>query len=440
MVFVGFPGQTHAKFVIASWDYPDEYGQGIETIYYQVRWENDTVKEWGYTYPNGTQTFEVPPNGTVYLRFTAWVNGTQHGISAQAEAQNFIRYDIDITNVRTHVLTTQNFTYDGVSGDDAPMYKVYHLIYLSGWHGSATEKMTNGFVAGQIYAAAVNCEISETTADYNLDKTMVFDGADPYSTYTYTDGTGSQGIVGGAYVLETPVNGDTEMFGYDEFTSYPNLHCEVTFTPTDLTGTYRFMPIVYVYQKTDLEASVNWALSIFWYSVGLRLYHNTGQGSTPTDAPLVGTGPIVNHEYDIILASYGNETWVSVYDVTADGSVYSGNITTNTYDPTVLYASFGQYSAANGAIDGEWDNFAIMDYVSEWGVVTTATLIFTVSWDPVAQFGYDAFFIFMGLIMIPFSTIYLVKGGRKELSQDKVFYFLIMFMMGWAFFIGGIMP
>ena len=68
------------------------------------------------------------------------------------------------------------------------------------------------------------------------------------------------------------------------------------------------------------------------------------------------------------------------------------------------------------------------------------TFVFPVDWHPVAIFGYDAFFVFLGLIMIPFSTMYLVKGGRKELSMDKVFYFLILFMLGWAFFIGGIMP
>ncbi len=69
-----------------------------------------------------------------------------------------------------------------------------------------------------------------------------------------------------------------------------------------------------------------------------------------------------------------------------------------------------------------------------------ARFIFVVGWHPVATFGYDAFFVFMGLIMIPFSTMYLVKGGRKELSSDKVFYFLVLFMLGWGFFIGGIMP
>jgi len=161
LVFLGTiaPQPTTATFVLASWDYPDEYGQGIETIYYQIRWENDTVKEWGYTYPaNVSQTFEVPSNGTVYLRLTSWVNGSLMGITNQADAQYYIRQDVNVTNLGVNVLTQQNFTYDGVAAA-APMYKVYHKLYLTGWHGSATTLMTNGFVGGQIYRAVINHEI-----------------------------------------------------------------------------------------------------------------------------------------------------------------------------------------------------------------------------------------------------------------------------------------
>ena len=48
--------------------------------------------------------------------------------------------------------------------------------------------------------------------------------------------------------------------------------------------------------------------------------------------------------------------------------------------------------------------------------------------------------IFAGLIMMPVSALYLVRGGRKGLSNDKVFYTLLMFFMGFALFLGGIMP
>jgi len=75
-----------------------------------------------------------------------------------------------------------------------------------------------------------------------------------------------------------------------------------------------------------------------------------------------------------------------------------------------------------------------------WSTINTPEVIFPVGWDPVAQFGYDMFFIVLGLIMIPASTMYLVRGGRSEISMDKVFMFLLLFIAGWGLFLGGITP
>jgi hypothetical protein len=60
--------------------------------------------------------------------------------------------------------------------------------------------------------------------------------------------------------------------------------------------------------------------------------------------------------------------------------------------------------------------------------------------DPDAQWALTSFTVLLGLVMIPASGLYLVKGGKDEMSGDKVFFFLIAFMIGWALFIGGIMP
>ncbi len=75
-----------------------------------------------------------------------------------------------------------------------------------------------------------------------------------------------------------------------------------------------------------------------------------------------------------------------------------------------------------------------------WNQVGIAQFIFHIGWDPTFQFGYDALLIFAGLIMIPMSTMYLVRGGREKLSMEKTFYFLIIFMVGLGLLIGGIMP
>lgn len=75
-----------------------------------------------------------------------------------------------------------------------------------------------------------------------------------------------------------------------------------------------------------------------------------------------------------------------------------------------------------------------------WNINTLVEILFQVAWDPTFQFGYDAFFIFLGLIMIPVSTMYLVKGGRKEMTRDKLFIGLVIFVMGIGLLIGGIIP
>jgi len=68
------------------------------------------------------------------------------------------------------------------------------------------------------------------------------------------------------------------------------------------------------------------------------------------------------------------------------------------------------------------------------GAGTTTTI------DPEVQWGITSLTVLLGLCMVPASGLYLVKGGKEEISGDKVFYFLIAFMIGWALVIGGIMP
>ncbi len=83
------------------------------------------------------------------------------------------------------------------------------------------------------------------------------------------------------------------------------------------------------------------------------------------------------------------------------------------------------------------DSFGAEDplYPPEWEFVGEAELIFIV---PIDETGLDMLLIFLGLFMIPASTLYLVKGGRSEMSMDKLFFGLMAFIIGWALFLGGI--
>ena len=73
--------------------------------------------------------------------------------------------------------------------------------------------------------------------------------------------------------------------------------------------------------------------------------------------------------------------------------------------------------------------------VFQWNVVQIVTIWINT---PLFAGTLDMLLIFGGLILIPASTLYAVKGGREEMSTDKLFYVLIAFVIGWALVIGGI--
>lgn len=52
----------------------------------------------------------------------------------------------------------------------------------------------------------------------------------------------------------------------------------------------------------------------------------------------------------------------------------------------------------------------------------------------------QAWMVFLGLIMIPASSLYLVRGGREKASINKLFFALVIFFMGIGLLVGGIMP
>ncbi len=74
--------------------------------------------------------------------------------------------------------------------------------------------------------------------------------------------------------------------------------------------------------------------------------------------------------------------------------------------------------------------------IPDWVDVGTVIISFVV---PLFTGSLDALLIILGLVMIPASTLYLVKGGKAEMSRDKLFYGLIAFVLGCALFLGGIM-
>ena len=205
--------------------------------------------------------------------------------------------------------------------------------------------------------------LSETTY---TNKSMRFQVADPYegnSYFTYESGGTVQAPSDNMYAMDTDVSGYAEFFGFDEFVDHSVVSSSVWFKTTLLAGTYHFVPLGYFYQKTVLETNTHWALAVYWDSTGCDLYYNTANGATPSSVSLFATAPGIGNPYNITLQNFGDQTFVQVYDTVAHSNLYSGYITTPTYDATSLYAGFGQYSSGNGHIYGWRDDFFIFDTI-----------------------------------------------------------------------------
>ena len=204
---------------------------------------------------------------------------------------------------------------------------------------------------------------SETTY---TNKTMHFQVADPYEGYsyfTYESGGTVQGPSDNKYYMSTAVSGYAEFFGFDEFVDHSIVSASVEWRTTLMVGTYHFVPLGYFYQKTALATNTHWALAIYWDSTGADLFYNTGNGDTPSSVSLFATAPTLGNPYQFTLQNFGDSTFVEVFDVPGNTTLYNGTIKTPTFDATVLYAGFGQYSSGNGNIYGVWDDLAIFDTI-----------------------------------------------------------------------------
>lgn len=139
---------------------------------------------------------------------------------------------------------------------------------------------------------------------------------------------------------------------------------------------------------------------------------------------------------------YYNETslsWVALSDVVDETN---GFLQEYGYDLEVTWTVPSDWGATT--IDGTTCYWVRARVTSFYGVSfqPKADIITRVLWDIdySEEWGLNAFFIILGLCMIPASSLYLVRGGKNELSQDKLYMALIAFAIGWALLVGGIMP
>jgi len=126
-----------AKFVLASWDYPDEHGQGIHMFRF---YENSTAS-WVAApyYQDGLPYFSLHSYDSYTLNWSAGVamklrvytsfNQTLVGVESTAEWQNYQRHSIVVTSAGQPIFSQQNFTYYDVTeyGEDNYYYE-YEVV------------------------------------------------------------------------------------------------------------------------------------------------------------------------------------------------------------------------------------------------------------------------------------------------------------------------
>jgi len=81
------------------------------------------------------------------------------------------------------------------------------------------------------------------------------------------------------------------------------------------------------------------------------------------------------------------------------------------------------------------DTISITFQLPQWHVIDTVSVIFYLV---ISTGKIDMWLAIIGMFLIPTSTCYLAYGGRKNFSTDKLFYGLVLFILGWGFLLGGI--
>lgn len=228
-----------------------------------------------------------------------------------------------------------------------------------------------------------------------------------------------------------------------------------TFTHTD-NGEY-------IVQKTSLNLGVEGDHTI-WLSINFTLpdyenifpsyvliqgkYANPGDSGETLLSEFVDAWDWTSNEW---IRLYTNSTEESDTEHTMSESLGSDYVN-SARNVSIRYGTNWTLPSGVWEFNGSYIDYCFVYYsTSIWHAVGTAEVFFDVEgWNAyTAIVGFlvmfpkgviQAWLVFLGLILIPASSVYLVHGRRKEASMNKLFFTLVIFFVGFALLIGGIMP
>jgi len=144
------PADT-TQFVLSSWDYPDEYGQGIESIYAYENSSGSYVEYPGSPY-SSSDNIQLEKNitGYVWLQLICWFNRSHVGIpNIFPQGINRIRHTVNVTQSNGTVVFSQtNFTKTASSQAFDPLWWLRYDVVLAFQP-----------TAGEVYTATISYDI-----------------------------------------------------------------------------------------------------------------------------------------------------------------------------------------------------------------------------------------------------------------------------------------
>ena len=123
-----------ARFVLASWSYPDEYGQGVEKVSVEI----NTTGSWLPAQPDSTKYYyesgvwNWTQGSSIKLTIWTWFNSTLVGLTDWEDGVDYQRHTITVTNDFNEVVFSQeNITFDGCfPAIDPPMWYYYYSVII----------------------------------------------------------------------------------------------------------------------------------------------------------------------------------------------------------------------------------------------------------------------------------------------------------------------
>ena len=123
-----------AQFVIASWEYPDEHNQGIDSFTIYENSTGDWLIVGGFgpnLSPEDSGIFDWAFGVSIKLKCHTWFNNTLVGAENMEDGKLFHRHNVTVTNfVGTLIFSQQNFTYfnSDIVTEDPLWYYEYTVI------------------------------------------------------------------------------------------------------------------------------------------------------------------------------------------------------------------------------------------------------------------------------------------------------------------------